>query len=581
MGPTRACQAVPSGATRERSRWGRWALLLGLFCAGMAGTAAAQAPGKSAGIAFTDVTEALGIHWRHVRGATPEKYLIETMGGGGAFLDHDGDGRLDVFLVSSGCHKFSGSGCAPGRHALYRQTAAGKFEDATEAAGIRMQGYGTGVAVGDYDNDGHPDLYVTAFPRNTLYRNQGNGTFTDVTEKAGVASSGWGSSAVFFDYNHDGQPDLFAGRYVEWDYDKEAYCGERKPGMRAYCHPTKFQSISSRLYRNNGNGTFTDVTQAAGLAVEGKALGVVAFDYNHDGWLDLYVANDTVRNFLFRNNGNGTFTESGLLAEVAYGNSGKAASGMGTDAADVDGDGRPELFVTNIDFEANNLFHNNGDETFEDITVQARLGQVAQMFSGFGTRFTDYDNDGKLDIFVLNGHPMDNISAMREGVTPAERPFLLENQGGARFEEVGARHGEVFSRQFHGRGLAMGDFDNDGDPDFLMVQNGGPAVLLRNDGGNQNAWIGFELVGRASGKDAVGAVVTVTAGGRRQVREKVGGASYLAAGDPRVLVGLGAAEKVEKVEIRWPSGALSTMENVAARRYYRVEEPEAKKGSGN
>jgi len=575
MGPMLASR---SGATQ--APWqGPRALLLWLGCLGVAGAAAAQSPAGSGGIVFTDVAQALGIHWQHVNGATPEKYLIETMGGGGAFLDYDRDGRLDIFLVNSGCHKFSRSGCVPGRHALYRQTAEGKFEDVTQAAGIRMQEYGTGVAVGDYDNDGAPDLYVTGFPRNTLYHNNGNGTFTDVTEKAGVSSSGWGSSAVFFDYNHDGLPDLFAERYLDWDYDKEAYCGERKPGMRAYCHPTKFKSISSRLFRNNGDGTFTDVTQAAGVAVEGKALGVVAFDYNHDGWLDLYVANDTERNFLFRNNGNGTFTETGLLAEVAYGSSGKPASGMGTDAADVDGDGRPELFVTNIDFESNNLFHNNGDETFEDITVQARLGAVAQLFSGFGTRFVDYDNDGDLDILVLNGHPMDNINAVREGVTPAERPFLLENSEG-RFEEVGAQHGEVFTRQFHGRGLAMGDFDNDGDEDFLIVQNGGPPALLRNEGGNRNAWIGFELVGRASGKDAVGAVVTVTAGGRRQVREKVGGASYLAAGDPRLLVGLGAAEKVEKVEIRWPSGAVSSMEGVAARRYYRVEEPESKKSPG-
>ena len=576
MSPSRASGC---GATRRGRGRRQWALLC-LFCLWLTGAAVAQAPAKGAGVIFTDVTETLGIHWRHVNGATPEKYLIETMGGGGAFLDYNGDGRLDIFLVNSGCHKLSGSGCAPGRHALYRQNVDGKFEDVTEAAGIRMQGYGTGVAVGDYDNDGSPDLYVTGFPHNTLYHNNGNGTFTDVTEKTGVGSSGWGSSAVFFDYNHDGLPDLFTGRYVDWDYDKEAYCGEHKPRGRAYCHPTKFKSITSRLYRNNGDGTFTDVTEAAGLAVEGKALGVVAFDYNHDGWLDLYVANDTVRNFLFRNNGNGTFTEVGLLAEVAYGSSGKPASGMGTDAADVDGDGWPDLFVTNIDFESNNLFHNNGDETFDDITVQAKLGAVAQLFSGFGTRFVDYDNDGNLDIFVLNGHPMDNISAVREGVTPAERPFLLQNQGGARFEEVGAQYGEVFSRQFHGRGLAMGDFDNDGDEDFLIIQNGGPPVLLRNDGGNRNAWIGFELVGRASGKDAVGAVVTVTAGGRRQVREKVGGASYLSAGDPRILVGLGAAEKVEKVEIRWPSGAISSMENVAARRYYRVEEPESKKSPG-
>jgi hypothetical protein len=502
------------------------------------------------------------------------------MGGGGAFLDYNRDGRLDIFLVNSGCHKFSGSGCAPGRHALYRQNADGKFEDVTEAAGIRTLGYGIGVTVGDYDNDGYPDLYITAVGRNTLYHNNGNGTFTDVTEKAGVGASGWSSSAVFFDYNHDGYPDLFVGRYLDWDYDKEAYCGEHKPGYRAYCHPTKFKPISSRLFRNNGNGTFTDVTEAAGLAVEGKALGVVAFDYNRDGWLDLYVANDTTRNFLFRNNGNGTFSEAGLLAEVAYGNSGKPASGMGVDAADLDGDGWPELFVTNIDFEPNYLFHNNGDESFSDVTVRAKMGALALLYSGFGTRFVDYNNDGDLDLFVLNGHPMDNVQLMREGVTPAERPFLLKNAGNGEFAEVGAQHGEALSRQYHGRGLAMGDFDNDGDEDFLIIQNGGPPVLLRNDGGNRNPWVGFELVGRASGKDAAGAVVTVTAGGRRQVREKVGGASYLSAGDPRLLFGLGAAEKVEKVEIRWPSGALSTMENVAARRYYRVEEPEVTKVPG-
>ncbi|MGH9650232.1 MAG: CRTAC1 family protein, partial [Terriglobales bacterium] len=308
-------------------------------------------------------------------------------------------------------------------------------------------------------------------------------------------------------------------------------------------------------------------------------------DYDHDGLLDLTVTNFSHDyNTVFRNQSRpraaGGMRPAFEDVTVRTGVNLPTFTSLcwTADAADVDGDGRPDLFVTNIDFEPNNLFHNNGDETFDDVTVQARLGSVAQMFSGFGTRFVDYDNDGNLDIFVLNGHPMDNVQLMREGVTPAERPFLLENTGGARFEEVGAQHGEALTRQYHGRGLAMGDFDNDGDEDFLIVQNGGPPVLLRNDGGNRNAWVGFELVGLASGKEAVGAVVTVTAGSHRQVQDRVGGASYLSASDSRLLFGLGAAEKIDKVEVRWPSGAMSELENLSARRYYRIEEPEGKKG---
>ncbi len=535
--------------------------------------AQSQAPAGNSTVLFADVTEQLGIHWTHVNGATPEKYLIETMGGGAAFLDYDGDGRLDIFLVNSGCHKFSVKCSSPG-NALYRQKSDGTFSDVTEAAGLaRNPTYGMGVAVGDYDNDGYPDIYVTGFPRNALYHNNGNGTFTDVTAKAGVASSGWSTSAVWFDYNHDGLPDLFVGRYMDWDYDKNVPCGEQRPGYRAYCHPDQFKGVSSRMFRNNGDGTFTDVTEKAGLAVDGKALGVVAFDFNRDGWLDLFVTNDAVRNFLFRNNGDGTFTEIGLSAEVAYGSNGKPESGMGTDAADLDGDGLPELWVTNIDFEPNNLFHNYGDETFGDMTFQAKLGSMAMLFSGFGTRFVDFDNDGKLDMFVANGHPLDNIQLMHEAVTAKERPFLIENLGNGTFEEVGQKHGEVFSRQFNARGLAMGDFDNDGDEDFLLVQNGSPPVLLRNDGGNRNSWIGFELVGKASGRDAIGAVVTVTAGGKRQIRELVGGSSYCSASDLRMLFGLGSAEKAEKVEIRWPTGVTHSLTDLTARKYYKIEEP--------
>jgi hypothetical protein len=530
------------------------------------------APQKAPQITFTDVTEKVGIHWKHVNGATPDKYLIETMGGGAAFLDYNRDGRLDIFLVNSGCHKFSVN-CTSSGNALYRQNADGTFTDVTKAAGLTSSGYGQGVAVGDFDNDGYPDIYVTGFPRNYLFHNNGDGTFTDITGKAGVAASGWSTSAVFFDYNHDGLPDLFVARYLDWDYDKNIWCGERRPGYRTYCHPDQFKPTSSILYRNNGDGTFTDVTKEAGVDVPGKALGAVAFDFNRDGWLDLFVANDAVRNHLFRNNKNGTFTEMALDAEVAYSSMGKPQSGMGVDAADVDGDGWPDLWVTNIDYEPNNLLHNNHDETFTDVTIQSHLGSVALLFSGFGTRFVDFDNDGWLDMFVLNGHPLDNVELYHEGVSAQERPFLLHNIGGKQFEEVGPQHGDVFTRKLNGRGLAVGDFDNDGDEDILLVQNGGSPILLRNDGGNRNAWIGFELEGTRSGRDAIGAVVTVTAGGRKLVRELVGGASYCSAHDQRLLIGLGNAEKVTNVVINWPSGAVSTEHDLVARRYYKLKEP--------
>jgi hypothetical protein len=538
---------------------------------------AAQETMKPPAISFTDVTRDAGITWKHVNGATADRYLIETMGGGAAFLDYDGDGRLDIFLVNSGCHKFSAN-CTPAGNALYHQNSDGSFTDVTAKAGVATTGYGQGVAAGDYDNDGDPDLYVTAFSRNTLFRNNGDGTFTDVTDKAGVAAGGWSTSAAFFDYNHDGFADLFVGRYLQWNYDNNPFCGERRPGMRSYCHPDQFRGVSSRLYRNNGDGTFADVTEAAGLAEPGKALGVVAFDFDQDSWTDLYVANDAVRNFLFRNNGNGTFTEMALLAEVAYGSNGKPASGMGTDAADYNGDGQSDLFVTNIDFETNNLFQNRGDETFTDVTVPANLGAVAILFSGFGTHFLDYDNDGDPDIAVANGHPLDNIHLFKQGVTGAERPFLLENRGG-RFEEMGQQMGASFARQYNGRGLAVGDYDNDGDPDLLIVENGGTPALLRNDGGNRNAWIGFELAGRGN-RHPTGAQMTVTSGGRRQVRELVGGGSYCSAHDPRLLFGLGSGEKVEKVEVRWPGGGTTTLENLPARRYHRIQEPAASTPAG-
>jgi hypothetical protein len=544
------------------------------------GALAASGPqhgGAKPGVIFTDVTMQLGINWRHTNGASSEKYLIETMGGGGGFLDYNRDGRLDIFLVQSGCTKAS-LNCTPGKNALYRQSADGTFTDVAGQAGVAQSGiYGMGIAVGDFDNDGYPDIYVTGFPHNALYHNNRDGTFTDVTQKAGVASAGWSSGAAFFDYNKDGLPDLYVGRYMDWDYSRNPACGANLPARRSYCHPDQFPCISSKLFRNNGDGTFTDVSESAGIAKScGKALGVVVFDFNRDGWNDLYVTNDTMPNFLFRNMGDGTFKEVALQSEVALGFSGKPQSGMGVDAADFDGDGLPDLFVTNIDFEPNDLFRNEGDETFTDVTVAQSLGSVAYLTSGFGTRFLDYDNAGKLDLVVLNGHVLDDIAQLHQGVSYAERPFLLENTG-ARFEEVGAQHGEAFKKIYVGRALATGDFNNDGALDMLWVTNGGAPVLLRNDGGNRNSWIGFSLAGTTSGKDAVAAIVTVVAGGKRQVRDVVGGASYMAAHDPRLLFGLGSAASVKSVDVRWPSGASSHLENLDARHYYTIEEPQPAK----
>jgi hypothetical protein len=522
-------------------------------------------------VVFTDVTSAAKITWSHDNLATPEKYLIETMGGGGAFLDYDQDGLMDIYLVNSGptpYHKPK----SPIRNALYRNNGDGTFTDVTLKAGVAGGGFGQGVAVGDFNNDGFPDIYVTNFGKNILYLNNGDGTFTDVTAKAGVAAGGWSTSAAFLDYDNDGYLDLFVCRYLDWDYSKNIFCGENRPGYRSYCHPNNFKGVSSILYHNNHDGTFTDVSKKAGIeAAEGKALGVVCADFNNDGRTDIFVANDAVRNFLFLNNGDGTFTENGLLAGVAYGLSGRPKSGMGCDFGDIDGDGMLDLFVTNIDLETNTVFFNNGDATFTDVTARVGLGQVSMLFSGFGAKLVDYDDDGDLDLIIANGHPLDNVHLFRDGVTWAERPFVHDNVGG-RFVDVSDQRGEAMKKKYSARGLAVGDYDNDGDSDFLLVQNGGPPVLLRNDGGNQNNWVGLRLVGTKSNRDAVGARVTLTAGDLKVTRQIEGGSSYCSAHDPRMLIGLGQRRKVDQIEIRWPSGVVDTVKDLPINRYAVVKE---------
>ena len=527
--------------------------------------------GAEGQVQFVDVTKRAGIDWSHENGATPEKYLIETIGGGGAFLDYDKDGWLDVYLVDSGSHLHSGTRSAS-RNALYRNNGDGTFVEVTAKAGVGDPGYGMGIAVGDFDNDGWSDLYITRFGRNTLFRNRGDGTFENVTEPAGVAVNAWSTSAAFFDMDNDGDLDLFVCLYLDWGYDKEMYCGQPKEGYRSYCHPHRYQPISSVLFRNNGDGTFDDVTAKAGVDLPGKALGVVTGDINGDGFADIYVANDAVANFLFKNQGDGTFEEIGLIAGVALGIYGKAESGMGVDLGDYNEDGRMDLIVTNIDQEMNNLFSNQGDDWFMDLTLDAGLGQVAMPYSGFGVRFLDYDNDGDLDLVVLNGHVMDNIQLFRSDVAFAEPPLLLQNDGG-KFSDVGKESGEIWQKPMVGRALAAGDYDNDGDLDLLFVNNGQPAVLLENEGGNGNAWLGLELVGKQSNGDAVGAVLTLKTNRGQRVRERNGGTSYQAAQDPRIVFGLAEGEKMISLEIRWPSGTLQRLEPLQLRRYHTVQEP--------
>ncbi len=533
----------------------------------------ASGPGSTSAsrIQFVDVAKSAGLRFRHYSGASPEKYVIETMGSGAAFFDYDNDGWLDIYLVNGGAvpgHPAPG----PVHNALYHNLRNGTFEDVTLKAGVPGNGhYGMGVAAADYDGDGFTDLYVTAFRRNALYRNRGDGTFTDETERAGVAGGAWSSSAAFLDFDRDGDLDLFVARYVDFDFSRNITCGDRARRIRAYCHPDVYDGLTDLLYRNNGDGTFADVSQASGIAGHvGKGLGVVAADFDSDGWIDIYVANDSVPSFLFRNRGDSTFEEVGVRTGVAFDDGGRPQAGMGTAAGDFDGDGRLDLIKTNLDREYNNLYRNGGS-LFLDVAYQAGFAAPSLPMVGWGTEFFDYDNDRDLDVLVVNGHVVDNVRLLRPESRYPQPKLLLENLGG-RFREVAAQHGRALTQPHVSRGAAFGDFDNDGDVDVLVLNLGGAPELLRNDAGNRNAWISLALEGVKSPRGAIGATVRVTAAGRTVLRYRAGGGSYLSASDPRIHVGLGTAEKADKIQIQWPSGATEVLENVAAGSFYRVRE---------
>jgi enediyne biosynthesis protein E4 len=514
-----------------------------------------------------------GISWVHTAGKSTARYLPETTGPGCAFIDYDNDGWMDLYLVNSGqCDFFAPN--PPLRNALYRNNRDGTFTDVTEKARVAGGGYGQGVAVGDYDGDGFPDLYVTQYGKSILYHNNGDGTFTDVTEKAGVAAPGWSSSAVWFDYDNDGRLDLFVCQFVAFSKSLNKSCGPGEEGKHGYCIPRLYQPMPSWLFHNNGDGTFTDVSKASGIAnALGKAWGAVATDVNNDGRLDLFVANDTVPNFLFMNRGNGKFEETATVAGVAYSSDGRARSGMGVDSADFNQDGWMDLFVSNIDKEMFAIYQNNHDETFDDQAGPTGIGSATRLMSGWGLKFFDYDNDGNLDLFLANGNPDDLIESLHSQVK-YEEPLMLFHGTEKGFQNVSAQSGPVFAKPLSARGMAVGDFNNDGAVDVLVAVNDGAPVLLRNNAGNQNHWLGVKLVGKKSNPDAVGARITYQAADLKRSRTKVGGGSFLSSHDPRLVLGIGKRTKVDWLEIKWPapSTAVERIAELPIDRYVTIVE---------
>jgi enediyne biosynthesis protein E4 len=531
---------------------------------------------------FTEVPPSIsGITWVHTSGLSPEKYLPQSTGAGCAFLDYDNDGWMDIYLVNSGkCDIYTPP--KPLRNALYHNNRDGTFTDVTEKAGVLGGGYGMGVAVGDYDGDGFPDIYVTQYGRSILYHNNGDGTFTDVTEKAGVAAPGWAASAVWFDYDNDGRLDLFVCRFVDFDKTKHHNCGApgipALKGLNEYCYPRIYSAMPSWLFHNNGDGTFTDVSQKVGIADNpGKSWGVVATDINNDGWMDLFVSNDTEANFLFINRGGKKFEESGFTAGVGFGEGGKARSGMGVDSADVNQDGWMDLFVTDLDHEIFGFYQNRHDETFDDIAAPTGIASASKLMSGWGVKFFDYDNDGDLDLMIADGHPDDLIEKIYDNVTYQERLMLFHNVNGA-LKNVSQESGPPFARPISARGLALGDFNNDGAVDVLISCNDEAPVLLRNDAGRENHWLGLKLIGKKSNIDAVGAVVTYEAGDLRRGRMKVGGGSYLSSHDPRLVLGIGKRTKIDWIEVKWPlpGGSVQRFTDLPIDRYITIIEGETK-----
>lgn len=527
-------------------------------------------------VTYVDVAAAAGISFQHDNAASAEKYLIETMGSGCGWIDYDRNGLMDLYLVNGAATRLY----TPKHRlqsALYRNNGDGTFTDVTAKSGVGAEGlFGMGIAVGDYDNDGFPDLFVLGYGRCILYHNNGDGTFTDATAKAGVENSGrWGSSAAWFDYDNDGRLDLVIANYVDWAPDNNFWCGDHGPGLRSYCHPDNYHGEAPTLYHNNGDGTFTDVSLRSGVGAKpGNGLGVVTFDYDDDGWQDIFIANDSMPNFLFHNNRDGTFREVGYTAGVAVSMDGTSEAGMGVDAADASGKGRMDLMVTHLDSQLARFYQNMGAGVFDDATLRSKISYATFHMSGFGTRFMDYDNDGWRDVFMADGHILDNIERYRTEVRYAEPKLMFRNTGRGIFENVSGRLGADFQLPRVSRGAAIGDYDNDGDLDILVNNNGGAPQLLRNDGGNANHWLEIFLIGTKSNRDGVGARVKLTAGDLTLYEQRKGGMSYQSAQDPRLHFGLGARTSVDALEIIWPSGAVTKLAGIKSDQILTVKEGE-------
>jgi enediyne biosynthesis protein E4 len=539
--------------------------------------------------AFRDVTAATGIKFKDEASPTSQKYFIETMQGGVAVFDYDGDSYLDIFFVN-GAELMDPMkpGQLPDKsqarfwNRLYRNNGNGTFSDVTEKAGVAGHHYGMGVATGDYDNDGYPDIYLTNFGANILYHNKGNGTFTEVTAKAGVGGGGWSTSACFVDYDRDGFLDLIVARYVDWNFSHNPWCGEHKPGYRSYCHPDNFKPTASLVYHNNRDGTFSDVSLKSGIAaVPGKALGVAFNDFDQDGWLDLLFANDESPQQLFKNNGNGTFTEIAVLQGVAYDENGRVYAGMGLDFQDYDNDGRPDIFINALSNQRYAIYANRGT-AFEYVSSQSGLSGITMRYSGWGARFLDYDNDGWKDLFVAQGHVMDNIHLTQPSFQYLQ-PLLLARNVKGKFQDVSGRSGSAFASLRAGRGAGFGDLDNDGAIDVVVNCNNQLPVVLRNQAGTRHNWLLIHLIGTASNRDGIGAKIRLVmdSGAEQQVMASTAG-SYLSASDRRAHFGLNIDKVVRLLEISWPSGVVQRLYKIKANQILKITEPAAQsKQAGN
>jgi len=541
----------------------------------------AQAPSDRAAPVsgkFVDVTQKLGIHFRQQASKTSRKYLLETMGSGIAVFDYDNDGRLDIFFANGArIDDPMAKGSIPQKdgpsywNRLYHQKSDGTFEDVTEKAGLAGSGYSTGVAVGDFDNDGFEDLFVAGYGRSTLYHNNGDGTFTDVTASAGVGGSGWATSAAWVDYDNDGRLDLIVARYMAWDFD-DIYCGHREEGFRSYCHPDLFKPVSVLLYHNDGNGKFTEVSHKAGIDKPAKGLGLAIADFDHDGWMDILLANDSIPEFLFHNKGNGTFEELGLPSGVGLDGGGATFAGMGVDFEDYNNDGWPDLIITDLANQKYPLYANAGDGSFDYTTLNTGLGAISLLHSGWGVRFLDYDNDGWKDLFIVQSHVMDTIEVNEPHLRYLESPLLLWNDHGKRFVDVSAQSGEVFQEKWASRAMAVGDFDNDGRVDVVFNSIDGPGKMLRNETPEQNHWVTLNLVGTKSNRDGIGAQVKITAASGTQYATVSTAGSYQSSSDKRLHFGLGSDTAIERIEIRWPSGVRQDLSNLKTDRILTITE---------